>query len=60
MSFDVKFGKTIVPLTLYSMGGFVRYGQVANDFLILKGSIVSPIGCFRMYGKQLTDQYSLV
>ena len=27
------------PLTYCSMGGFVRYGEVKNDFIILKGSV---------------------
>lgn len=26
-------------LTIYSMGGFVRYGEVKNDFLLIKGSV---------------------
>jgi len=26
-------------LTFFSLGGFVRYGEVKNDFLILKGSV---------------------
>jgi len=26
-------------LTTYSMGGFVRYGEVKNDFVLLKGSV---------------------
>ena len=26
-------------LTMISMGGFVRYGEVKNDFVIVKGSI---------------------
>ena len=24
---------------MYSMGGFVRYGEVKNDFIILKGAV---------------------
>lgn len=25
-------------LTIYSLGGFVRYGEVKNDFILLKGA----------------------
>ena len=27
-----------MPLTFPSLGGFVRYGEVKNDFVLLKGS----------------------
>lgn len=26
-------------LTLFSLGGFVRYGQVKNDYVLLKGAV---------------------
>lgn len=38
----------IVLLIEFSMGGFVRYGQVSNDFLILKGSIVSRFAALKL------------
>jgi large subunit ribosomal protein L3e len=30
---------TRLTLTIYRMGGFVRYGEVKNDFVLLKGSL---------------------
>jgi large subunit ribosomal protein L3e len=28
---------------MYSLGGFVRYGEVKNDYLLLKGACPGPV-----------------
>jgi len=33
-----SYGRKVM-LTCYRMGGFVRYGEVKNDFVLLKGSV---------------------
>ena len=31
-----------MPLILFIQGGFPRYGEVRNDFLMIKGCVVGP------------------
>lgn len=32
-------GRIVLLILFSSLGGFVRYGEIKNDFVILKGSI---------------------
>ena len=34
-----KLFRSLAPLTFHSLGGFVRYGEVNNDFVMVKGSV---------------------